>query len=302
MSNYIDIFCIKREGYTDIPMLIRVFASWDNPKRLKQTLEKEFNLTSIPGYKSTFDLTHGEDYTHAFVINNYKPSLSIPKENVVGLAWEPSSTKLLRIDNGFIDYVQKNMGKYLIGEKGKLPAPFESGYAFLNHNPMKDIIIPKTKLCSIIFSKKTLLSGHEYRKSIVESILKTNLPIDIWGRGCSTLENDIRLKGEFEQDSVLPYEDYQFHICIENSVIDHYFSEKIVNALLSECTPIYYGCKKINDYFPDQTISLKGNTEEDIKIISNCLNQPELHVKKIDRNKINDITNPFLHLSELFNT
>jgi hypothetical protein len=81
--------------------------------------------------------------------------------------------------------------------------------------------------------------------------------------------------------------------------MDHYFSEKIVNSLLSETTPIYLGSNKINEYFPDKVIELDGG-ENDIAIIRKCLENPAKYRKVIDRQEINKIVNPFLQLSEIF--
>jgi hypothetical protein len=289
----------KKEGFTDM-MRIRVFTDWGTPESIRNMIETEFSLHIVPGYKKTFELTSGDDYTHAFVINTYMPSLFIPKEFVVGLAWEPPSDRLLPINSVFINYVQQNMCRYLLGSKKGLPEPFEESYAFLNHNPLQDSIPHKTKRCSMIFSQKGFMEGHIYRNDLVHAILKTDLPIDIWGRGCSTVPSDPRLRGEFVQDSVLPYQDYQFHICIENHYSDHYFSEKIVNALLSECTPIYYGCRKINDYFPEQILSLIGNVKDDIDRIKEFLSYPDKYQKQIDSKRVHETTNPFCQLKKLF--
>jgi hypothetical protein len=282
-----------------IPMRIRVFLSWDTPEVTKQNVETEFNLFSVPGYKRDFELTSGEDYTHAIVVNTFMPNLNVPKENVVGFAWEPNP--LLRLHPQFVEYAKQKIGRYLIGEKGALPYPFKETYAFLNHTPMQSYIAPKTKICSVIFSKKQFMEGHQYRNRIVEAILKTNLPIDIWGRGCDTIAmKDPRLKGEFVQNSVLPYQDYEFHICIENICLNHYYSEKIVNALLSNCTPIYYGCKKIHQYFPKEIVQLCGDVEKDMEIITRCIKNPELYKKAINRDEVHKIVNPFFQLDTLF--
>lgn len=284
-----------------IPMRIRMFINWDNPESAKKNIETEFNLLAIPGYNETFVLTSGEDYTHAIIINTYMPYLNpaIPKKNIVGLAWEPNP--LLRIEPHFIMYCVHHMNRYLLGNKANLPQPFEENYAFLNRNPMQENIPVKTNRCSIIFSNKGFMEGHKYRRAIVEAILQTDLPIDIWGLGCQSLQiSDSRIKGKFLQNSVIPYETYVFHICIENVQIDHYFSEKIVNALLSECTPIYLGSPKIESYFPEQVILLTGNVRKDMDIIRNCIENPEMYKKQINRELANKKTNPFYNLEYLF--
>ena len=43
--------------------------------------------------------------------------------------------------------------------------------------------------------------------------------------------------------------DSQYHICIENQSVGHYFTEKLIDAFLTETIPVYWGCPNIEDYF-----------------------------------------------------
>lgn len=45
------------------------------------------------------------------------------------------------------------------------------------------------------------------------------------------------------------FREFQFSIVIENSRERHYFSEKIIDCLITKTIPIYYGCENISDYF-----------------------------------------------------
>jgi hypothetical protein len=125
--------------------------------------------------------------------------------------------------------------------------------------------------------------------------LKTNLPIDIYGRGCQYYRktNDPRIKGEFT--NLEPYESYDFHICIENVETNHYFSEKIINALLCHTTPVYLGCRNIDQYFPDLFVPLSSDLSTDMQLLHNIKENPEKYKKKIDidfiKNKINLLKN-----------
>ena len=111
---------------------------------------------------------------------------------------------------------------------------FVEGYGYIN--PTCDVDIPekvkKTKLMSIMMSHKGFAPGHGYRHILAQKILEQNLPVDIHGHGCRYYNNlnDTRLKGSFQKNE--PYEDYMFHIAIENFECNHYFSEKITNTLL----------------------------------------------------------------------
>ena len=63
------------------------------------------------------------------------------------------------------------------------------------------------------------------------------------------------------------YNDYKFHVCIENFSTPHYFSEKIINPLRCNTTPIYWGCKNIHSYFDDAVINLTGDVGKDIEML-----------------------------------
>ena len=45
------------------------------------------------------------------------------------------------------------------------------------------------------------------------------------------------------------FEKHQFSIVIENTREKNYFSEKLMDCLITKTIPIYYGCQNIGDYF-----------------------------------------------------
>jgi hypothetical protein len=45
------------------------------------------------------------------------------------------------------------------------------------------------------------------------------------------------------------FEEFQFSIIIENSKQENYFTEKIMDCILTKTIPIYWGCPNISDYF-----------------------------------------------------
>ena len=75
-------------------------------------------------------------------------------------------------------------------------------------------------------------------------------------------------------------ENYMFTIAIENTSHDHYFTEKIVNPLLYDTIPLYWGCKKIEEYFPNYSIKLTGNINMDIITIGRVLKNPQYFALK----------------------
>lgn len=46
-----------------------------------------------------------------------------------------------------------------------------------------------------------------------------------------------------------PLFDSQFHICIENTKRQNWFTEKLIDCLQTNTVPIYYGCPNVGDWF-----------------------------------------------------
>lgn len=286
-------------------MKIRIFGELNNSKIYMNIYERVFEINKIINSNNSsikFTLTDREDYTHVIILNTYMPNIyHIPKENVIGLAYEPP--KFLNITPEFIIYAQKHIGKYFIGDKNDLPLPFIEHYSYLWHaTPLSYIPLKNpNKIMSIIISYKTENApGYKYRHELIKEILNTNLPIDIYGNGCKLYQDykDIRIKGEFK--NIEPYESYDYHIAIENFQTNHYFSEKIINSLLCSTIPIYLGCRNIETYFPENVISLSGNISEDMLLLKSICDNPSKYKKNIDLSLIKKKTNLLLNIESLF--
>ena len=94
---------------------IKIFCTFSTSKNCKETYEKinYSNLIDFYGKDNKVYFTDDDDYTHAIIINTIMPELTIPKENVIGLAFEPLA--FLDLTDKFIDYAVKNIGKYYKG-------------------------------------------------------------------------------------------------------------------------------------------------------------------------------------------
>ena len=271
--------------------IIKPFSSFSTTENIINVYTRLYNLKSGDNqgkkeiYGETFIFTNEDNYTHAFIHNTAMPALTIPKENVIGMSFEP--IEYLNLTPAFVNYAKRHIGKYFIGSHAdKLGKPFINHYGYLWHLTPIDYKPPKNKIASIMISIKQSAPGHIYRHHLAQHILKTNLPIDIWGNGCSVYKNvnDTRLKGKFEH--LEPYNDYLFHICIENFKKEHYFSEKITNTLLCSTTPLYIGCSTIDTYFPDNIITLSGNINEDMALLTKICQEPFNYTKNIDYKQI----------------
>lgn len=291
-------------------IIIKLFTDFCNDENSYKILVKNYNWNLDKNYNVKYKFTYGDDYTHAILFNCPMPKLNIDKNNVIGLAQEPNC--FLNINNNFIKYCIENLKKYYIGnlnyKEFNLKYPFIEKFSyclpFLNYKNIK--INHKTKLMNYVYSRKNnnINTLYSYRHLLGKNILENNLNIDIYGSSTNNLKkiyNKENIKYSFDWDDVYNvYKDYKFSIVIENIAHPEYFTEKIMIPLLCGCIPIYLGCSNIDNYFKKYVIHLKGNINEDIKIIKDILDNPDKYYKEFTMNDLKYVEDT-IHLKNLIN-
>lgn len=195
--------------------------------------------------------------------------LNCPKENTILVTSEPSS----------ITYYGKafaNQFHYLItnhSEK-RLPHPnairSQTGIYWIYgkdfDNIVKDDALTKTKKLSTICSnKREGFTMHKKRYDFT-ALMEQEIPeLERFGRGFKFVEK------KYEA-----IDDYEFHVVIENHLEKHLWSEKLADAFLGFCVPIYCGAPNIYDYFPkDSLIRIDiDKPKEAIQIIKDVISIP----------------------------
>jgi hypothetical protein len=290
--------------------VIKIFSDFCSSEKAKENYETIYELQkkiqNLDPYKKVH-FTAGNRYTHVILLNQAMPKLTIPKERVIGFAFEPY--ELMKITPPFVEYAKKHIHKYYIGSKHQLPEPFVEGFGFMWFaNPGRCIpLFEKANVMSIIVSEKKFAPGHQYRHQLVEAIIQHQLPIDIYGRGSKSYatthkDNDsdyhsTRIKGEFHDES--PYENYMFSICIENFSNHHYFSEKIMSSMMYNCVPIYWGCTHISSYF-DEPLLLTGDVTKDMNLLQEILKNPSFYYRETYHEKNKKTINLIENMDRLF--
>ncbi len=205
----------------------------------------------------------------------------IPPSHVLGISHEP--TVFSRITPELIARVKQSFGAYYIGDAAGLPSPFQSHYSYIC-GKLPRPSMPKSKLMSIMVSDQNVAKGHKYRHELVHAILKTTLPIDIWGRGADAFKRsyptDARICGGFQDEEL--YTEYQFSIAIENVQEANYISEKFTNCIANHTTPIYLGCSQLTEYFGENAaVLLTGQLSADLLLLAQIVETPEKFVKDL---------------------
>jgi hypothetical protein len=101
----------------------------------------------------------------------------------------------------------------------------------------RDLDLTKTANMSLIASAKRDHPGHKLRHELVEFVQKQGLDVQVMGRGYTPFER--------KSEGLAPF---RYSVVIENVRQRNYFSEKLIDAVLCETVPIYWGCPNIGDF------------------------------------------------------
>jgi hypothetical protein len=210
-------------------------------------------------WRFLFNDPGSKDYSYLVVFDDLHDSFSVrcPRENTIHVATEPIG--VCRYNDSFL----RQFGLCIHqGEPPKHPHPIPSPPGvnwFIGWDPLqgskpgamlfsqiqKLFDEPRTRLISVVTSNKTMTEDHRHRLVFAQK-LKEHMgdEIDFYGRGFVTMT-----------DKLQALQGYRFHVVLENTSLEHYFTEKICDCLLAGCYPLYYGCSNIGNYLPQQSLS-----------------------------------------------
>lgn len=177
-----------------------------------------------------------------------QPKLADKPRRTILIQWEP------RVVRG------KDWGRYRNPES----LPFAAVWTISkNHCPL-DWYLGATyaELKKIQFAKilgrvsacqttKTRHPGHKLRDVFVRRWLSSLEFFDLYGWQQPLRCYRARPPSRRKEESLFPY---PYHFCAENSREPHYFTEKIADAFLAECLPLYWGCPDIERWFPQESV------------------------------------------------
>ena len=202
-----------------------------------------------------------------FVTDKELTSPRFPGKKHVAWLLEPPS-----IDSNSYTYVASNPSKFDVvltfhAELLKLGSPFQF-YPFGGCwiKPEDWCVYNKTRTVSIIASAKKDTEGHQLRHEIIE---KSGLDdLALFGRGYHAIPYKLEA-----------LKDFRFSFVIENSRIDYYFTEKLIDCLLTGTVPVYFGCPSIGEFFNTDGFLFLNDIHE-LNDIENQLTE-ELYTEKL---------------------
>lgn len=117
----------------------------------------------------------------------------------------------------------------------------------------RDLPLNKTRMCSLVASAKRDSKGHKLRHRIVDWVRDTGQGVEVMGRGYQAFEQ--------KSEGLAPY---RYSVVIENVRERNYFSEKLVDAVLCNTVPVYWGCPNL-DRFLDPSGIIQCGSESDLR-------------------------------------
>ena len=131
-----------------------------------------------------------------------------------------------------------------------------------------DYKFPEKKFqISALVGNKEMTEGHRLRKKIYYKQKKITNPIDFYISQNGGVENAFGNKvisDSFNKEELF---DSKFHICIENTKQEYFFSEKVMDCFRTKTVPIFWGCPKIGSYFNLDGMIIVNSLDE---IIESC--------------------------------
>lgn len=174
-------------------------------------------------------------------INIHEYLRYLPPQQLIFLLREPPLPEVVNANLRNYGYAQQYCG-YVSGPDDFAPVPdympaiwyVERPFTSLDRDPPPE----KQRFCSWITSGINRSLNHRRRLSFLEQVQASGAPVDVYGRG---LPNQINGLGPLQNkwSGMAPY---YYNLAVENYVSnDWYVSEKLWDALLAWCLPIYYG-------------------------------------------------------------
>jgi hypothetical protein len=178
---------------------------------------------------------------------------------------------------------------------------FPFGTTFMHgKDKYKELAVLDKKLeISFICGNKQIIEGHHLRHKIYNNQ--------------KHIEN-IPLKWYYTYDGHkdICFKSSMFHLAIENSQHENFFTEKIIDAFITKTIPIYWGCLNIDKFFDNRGF-FTFNTEEEFFNIVNNLTEEEYWSRKIyiDKNyqtaiyyaeyftRLKDMLNKIIQLNDI---
>ena len=120
------------------------------------------------------------------------------------------------------------------------------------------------------FADSNIFAGYEIRKKLWEKKVQIKIPKSFYTSSFREPNVEDLNPYNFEfKDEIMKS---MFSLVIENSIEEHFFSEKLIDCLRTYTVPIYFGCKNIGKYFDVRGMIIPKDVDDAIYKINKLNN------------------------------
>jgi hypothetical protein len=151
--------------------------------------------------------------------------------------------------------------------------------------------VEKSLLLSSVTSDIVIFEGQRKRVEFLKTLGQSGIPCDLFGRANRFQIPNYRgpLPCQQKEGGLMPY---RYTFAAENCQEHNYFTEKLIDGILSECLCFYWGCLNVSDYIDSRAfipIDLDRPAEA-IEVIRNAMARNEwekrIEVIRTEKRKI----------------
>lgn len=270
--------------------------------------EPEFDFPYTRFYQSTINknlqyylVDDIQDAEVVVFINAINPAVVSLNQKVILFFYEPSTYCYLyqsRIPKDFLG--QRNItiishikpSEFISGAFFDLPdakithiksIPHVHFHHMASESELMAIPEEKSKLLCSVVTGFTGVPGYKDRQVFLEKLSASNPGFDLYGRYGKIIQRISSYRG-FSAIKYQTIGNYKYSLTIENTNEDWYISEKIFDALLCGCMPIYHGTERIFDLIPhDWFYYLPDLSDRSVKLVNQLIQTDQY--KKISLNR-----------------
>ena len=263
------------------------FGVWGNIQMLAQNPEPDFlllyNFHSFPSlqpkpsrtWKSWLNGLKNQPSKQEIDIHHLLRA--VPKERIISLLREPPFPEKQERRIQEYQAAQEYCG-YISGPDDFAPIPEYMPaiwYVNASFRELNEMEVPeKQRLCSWITSGISRTESHRKRLAFLKLVVESDVNADIYGRGLPEWANGYGSVDD-KWNVMAPY---YYNLAIENyAENDLYVSEKLWDALLSWCLPIYYGGPAVDKLLPPGSfLRLPSLDEKGLAYIQEVTKTPDV--------------------------
>ncbi len=156
---------------------------------------------------------------------------------------------------------------------------FDDDLVALRSMPAPPKPVPLVAISSGKPSGKVLLPGHDARLSFFHGVKAAGLPLEVFGRGMPRSLNP----GGSLASKASALRPARFALVIENYADgDQYVTEKLWDALMCWCLPVYFGSRAADAMIPPEAfLRLPDLGEAGLRMLREAVSSPDLYLKRL---------------------